>query len=108
MREKGVTKIYINSRKSVLGFYEKLGYTETDIPAFLGIDGTDEGLEAVLEEKMAATVYNDKEGQARAIAKLSAALVIGKEAEEIKFTNENYIYLPYSKVTKENVHEYLK
>ena len=42
------------------------------------------------------------------LAKLSAALVIGKEAEEIKFTNENYIYLPYSKVTKENVHEYLK
>ena len=34
---------------------------------------------------MAGTVYNDKEGQARAIAKLSAALVIGKEAEEIKF-----------------------
>ena len=50
MREKGVTKIYINSRKAALGFYEKLGYTETDIPAFLGIDGTDEGLEAVLEE----------------------------------------------------------
>lgn len=27
MREKGVTKIYINSRKAALGFYEKLGYT---------------------------------------------------------------------------------
>ena len=31
--------------------YEKLGYTETDIPAFLGIDGTDEGLEAVFRRK---------------------------------------------------------
>ena len=47
MREKGVTKIYINSRKAALGFYEKLGYTETDIPAFLGIDGTDAGFLAV-------------------------------------------------------------
>lgn len=42
------------------------------------------GLKAVEDSSMAGTVYNDKEGQARAIAKLSAALVIGKEAEEIK------------------------
>lgn len=27
MKEKGVTKIYINSRTAAVGFYEKLGYT---------------------------------------------------------------------------------
>ena len=91
-----------------LDAYKNLNYTEALLPVFIGIDGTDMGLKAVEDSSMAGTVYNDKEGQARAIAKLSAALVIGKEAEEIKFTNENYIYLPYSKVTKENVHEYLK
>ena len=43
--------------------YEKLGYTETNRPVFFGIDGTKEGLEAVKDGTLAATVYNDKEGQ---------------------------------------------
>ena len=88
--------------------YEKLGYTETDIPAFLGIDGTDEGLEAVLEEKMAATVYNDKEAQANAMAQLARQLVTGEKMKKVEFENQRYIYLPYKKVTKDNVQDFLK
>ena len=88
--------------------YEKLGYTETDIPAFLGIDGTDEGLEAVLEEKMAATVYNDKEAQANAMAQLARQLVTGEKMKKVEFENQRYIYLPYEKVTKDNVQDFLK
>ena len=88
--------------------YEKLGYTETDIPAFLGIDGTDEGLEAVLEEKMAATVYNDKEVQANAMAQLARQLVTGEKMKKVEFENQRYIYLPYEKVTKDNVQDFLK
>ena len=34
-------------------------------PGVVGIDGTDEGIEAVKNEEMLGTVYNDKEGQAR-------------------------------------------
>lgn len=30
MREKGITKVLINSRKAVVGFYEKLGYVPDD------------------------------------------------------------------------------
>ena len=86
--------------------YKKLNYTEAVLPVFIGIDGTDMGLKAVEDSMMAGTVYNDKEGQARAIAELSAALVTGEE-DKIEFSKGNYIYLPYSKVTKENVHEYL-
>ena len=88
--------------------YEKLGYTETDIPAFLGIDGTDEGLEAVLEEKMAATVYNDQEAQANAMAELARQLVTGEKMKKVEFENQRYIYLPYEKVTKDNVQDFLK
>lgn len=58
--------------------YEKLGYTESNIPVFFGIDGTKEGLKAVQEGKIAATVYNDKEGQAKAMVKLITAAVTGK------------------------------
>lgn len=78
--------------------YEKLNYTESTLPLFFGIDGTDVGLKAVRESKLDGTVYNDKEGQAEAMAKLAEALVTGEGMEEISFENERYVYLPYSKV----------
>lgn len=81
--------------------YEKLNFTESALPVFFGIDGTDVGMEAVKAGKLFGTVYNDKEGQAAAMAKLAAAVVTGDGMEEITFTNEKYIYLPYVKVTGE-------
>lgn len=91
-----------------LDAYQKLNRTESALPVFFGIDGTKEGLEAVQEKKMAGTVYNDKEGQARAIAELAKALVTGRGMEDIKFENEKYIYLPYAKVTIDNVEKYIE
>lgn len=78
--------------------YEKLNYTESTLPLFFGIDGTDVGLKAVLESKLDGTVYNDKEGQAEAMAKLAEVLVTGEGIEEIPFENQRYLYLPYAKV----------
>ena len=37
---------------------------------------------------MAGTVYNDKEGQAEAMAKLTEALVSGSGLSDIEFENE--------------------
>ena len=88
--------------------YKKLNFTETALPVFLGIDGTDVGLEAVVNGKLAGTVYNDKEGQAEQMAKLAVALVSGEGMEEISFEKGKYIYLPYLKVTSENVDKFLK
>lgn len=88
--------------------YEKLNYTESAFPVFFGIDGTDVGLKAIIDQKLAGTVYNDKEGQAGAMAKLAVALISGEGWDEIEFKNEKYIYLPYSKVTVDNVGEFLK
>ena len=75
---------------------------------FFGVDGTDVGLQAILDSEMSGTVYNDKEGQAEAMAKLAVALVSGRGMENIKFEKEKYIYLPYSKVTIDNVGDYLR
>ena len=91
-----------------LDAYEKLNYTESALPAFLGIDGTDVGLEAVRDQRLAGTVYNDKEGQAAAMAKLAIALVTGQGMGEIEFQTERYIYLPYFKVTKEMAERFLE
>ena len=81
--------------------YKKLNYTESALPVFFGIDGTDVGLNAVKDLELAGTVYNDKEGQAAAIAKLAVEIISKKE-----ITNK-YTYLPYSKVTSHNVNDFL-
>lgn len=86
--------------------YEKLNYMESVLPVFFGVDGTDVGLEAVRDSKLAGTVYNDKEGQAGAMAKLAVALVSGEGMDTIRFEDDRYIYLPYSKVTKSTVDQY--
>ena len=88
--------------------YVKLNRTEAGMPVFFGIDGTTDGLQAVVDSKLAGTVYNDKVGQADAMAKLAAALITGEGMDEIKYKNGKYIYVPYSKVTQENVGEYLR
>ena len=88
--------------------YEKLGCSKSAWPVFFGIDGTDVGLEAVLESKMEATVYNDKEAQAEAMAQLARQIVTGEQMKGIEVENQRYIYLPYEKVTKDNVQEFLK
>ncbi len=103
--------VLANNDDMILGAieaYEKLNLSEASMPVFFGIDGTDVGLRAVREGKMLGTVYNDKEGQAEAMVKLAAALATGEGMEEISFERENSIYLPYEKVTKENVEDFLK
>lgn len=91
-----------------LDAYEKMNFTESALPVIFGIDGTDVGLEAVAESKLSGTVYNDKEGQALAMAKLSVALVSGMGIEDIDFENDKYVYMTYSKVTMDNVGDYLE
>lgn len=88
--------------------YKKLNYTSAALPAFLGIDGTESGLQGVENQELWGTVYNDKEGQAKAMAELSAALITGEGMENISFKNERYVYLPYYKVNSENVSEFMQ
>ncbi len=86
--------------------YKKLNYTESTLPVFLGIDGTAEGLQAVRDGSMYATVYNDKEKQAEVIAELAVSLSLGQGAGDLELENGKSIYLPYRKVTRENVAEF--
>ena len=91
-----------------LDTYQKLGYTKSELPAIFGIDGIREGLEAVRDSRMVATVYNDKEGQAKSMADIVFAAMSGEGFEELDFEDTNRIYLPYQEVTAENVDAYLE
>lgn len=85
-----------------LDAYKKLDYTQSEWPVVFGIDGTDAGLRAVMDSELAATVYNDKEGQARAMAELAVALLTGEGMDGMEFQKNRCIYLPYFKVTRDN------
>lgn len=87
--------------------YDELNYTEENRPVFFGVDGTAVGLQGVKDREIAGTIYNDKEGQAEAMAQLSVALCTGEGMDAISFEDERYVFLPYLKVTYDNVDEFL-
>ncbi len=76
-------------------------------PLIYGIDGTLPGLEAVQHGSLTATVYNDKEGQAQAVCELALRLCRGESLEDLPLENEKYIRLPYQKITRDNVKDFL-
>lgn len=88
--------------------YNKLNFTKSNFPVFLGIDGTAAGLQAVENGELAGTVYNNKAEQAKAMAKLAVSVVTGKGMKDIKFEEGKYIYTPYKKVTSKNVKDFMK
>lgn len=76
-------------------------------PIIVGIDGTDVGLEAVRNGEMAGTVYNDKEGQAKAMLNLSYAISVGESLSGLNLEDGKYIRLPYAKVGPDDVEMYM-
>lgn len=75
-------------------------------PVIVGVDGTDEGLEAVEQGEMLGTVYNDKEGQAKGMVNLAYSLAIHSDLTYLKLEDGKYMRLPYAKVTKEDISKY--
>ena len=49
-----------------------------------------------------------KRHKANAMAQLARQLVTGEKMKKVEFENQRYIYLPYEKVTKDNVQDFLK
>ena len=91
-----------------LDSYRIMGYTKDNMTMMLGVDGMQEALEAVKDGRLTGTVYNDKEGQAKMMAAIVFASVSGKGLDGINFENLTEVYLPYQKVTIDNVDHYLE
>lgn len=90
-----------------LDIIDRADITVSDRPVVFGTDGTKEGLDAIVDGTMAGTVYNDKEGQAKSMAELAVSLYDGESLEGYQLKDGIYSYLPYQKVTQENVREFL-
>ncbi|MCR4904365.1 MAG: galactose ABC transporter substrate-binding protein [Butyrivibrio sp.] len=88
--------------------YEAAKISRTKWPKIYGIDGTEEGLLALMDGTMSGTVYNDKEGQAKALFELALALATDSDLSDLELIDSKYIRLPYSKVTSENVSDFME
>ena len=86
----------------VLDAYDKIGLPKDKRPFIYGIDGTTVGLEAVKKGNLMGTVYNDEQGQAKALFQLAYRLGTGKKAPEDEGENKTIIRLPYQKVRRED------
>lgn len=103
--------VLANNDDMALGAIDALkasGLEQEKWPVVVGIDGTDVGLAAVENGEMAGTVYNDKEGQAKAMLNLAYELSVGGDLSELGLEHGKYIRLPYTKVWPDDVENYKK
>ena len=88
--------------------YDALDYDKDRRPMIFGIDGLEGALDAVQKGTIQGTVYNDRHGQAEQISRLAMTLFQGQTPPKEDLENERYIFLPYQKVTAENVESFME
>ena len=77
-------------------------------PFVVGIDGTEDALEAIRTMKLDGSVSNDVKGQADVIMEMAYALAQKEPLpHSIKLTFDKYVFRPYSIITYDNVQKYL-
>lgn len=104
-----IEMVIANDDNMALGAIEALeegNYPNT--PFVYGINGTKEALEAVRTMRLNGSVYYDTGAMGEIISKMAYALSMEMEMpQDIDLTFGKYVYLPCSKITYENVRDYL-
>lgn len=111
-----IEAVFCNNDDMALGAIEALkaaGYFKDGkyIPV-VGVDATTPGLQALEEGTLLGTVLNDAKAQGKATFNLAYILAKGekptKENVGFDITDGKYIWVPYQKVTKDNLEEMKK
>jgi len=111
-----IEAVFCNNDDMALGAIEALkaaGYFKNGkyIPV-VGVDATTPGLQALEEGTLLGTVLNDAKAQGKATFNLAYVLAKGekptKENVGFEITDGKYIWVPYQKVTKDNLEEMKK
>lgn len=91
----------------VLDVYAENNIDPASVPV-LGIDATADGCAAVKDGRMAFTVYQPAKEQGECAVKAAIALAHGESVSSMEgVTDDNkYIYVPFEKVTADNVSNY--
>lgn len=108
-----IEAVFANNDDMALGAIEALkaaGYFKGDkyMPV-VGVDATAPALKALEEGTLLGTVLNDAKNQGKATFNLSYVLSLGqapnKDNSGYEITDGKYVWVPYKKITKENMDE---
>lgn len=101
--------VFCNNDDMALGAIDAIKESKKKVkPAILGIDATESGLNAIKDGSMFGTVFNDAQGQAKAIFDLSYSFATGQSpSDKLDVQNGHYIRIPYRAVTKSNADQIL-
>ncbi|MEI7026351.1 galactose ABC transporter substrate-binding protein [Paenibacillus sp. y28] len=111
--EAKIEAVLANNDDMALGAIEALkakGYfKDGKYMPVVGVDATAPALKALEEGTLLGTVLNDAKNQGKATLNLSAALAQGqapgKDTVGYDITDGKYIWVPYKKITKENMND---
>lgn len=105
-----IEMVIANNDDMALGAIDALEDSNYPLDPFVvGINGTEDALEAIRTMKLDGSVYNDSRGQGEVIMEMAYALAQNRPLPNtVKLTFDKYVYTPYSIITYDNVQEYLK
>ena len=102
-----IEAVIANNDDMALGAIDAYGQTDWELPLVVGVDATAPALQAVADGTLYGTVLNDAEGIARAMLDLTLALSGGEDpGDAVELTGGHYVWLPYQKVTKEDLADF--
>nr|WP_319489765.1 galactose ABC transporter substrate-binding protein [uncultured Caproiciproducens sp.] len=101
--------VFCNNDDMALGAIDAIKDSKKKVKfAVVGIDATESGLNAIKDGSMFGTVFNDAQGQAKAIFDLAYSFPTGENStSKLDVQNGHYIRVPYRSVTKSNADEIL-
>jgi len=102
--------VFSNNDDMALGAIDTLKESKLKVkPVVVGIDATENGINAIEDGGMFGTVFNDAQGQAKAMFDLSYCVASGKDpADAVNLESSHYVRVPYRAVTKANAEEILQ
>ncbi len=105
-----IEMVVANNDDMALGAIDAIEEADYPLDPFVvGINGTEEALEAIRTMKLDGSVFNDSKGQAEVIMEMAYALGNHEPfSDSIELTFDKYVFRPYSIITYDNVQEYLR
>ncbi len=104
-----IEMVIANNDDMALGAIDALEECDYPLEPFVvGINGTEDALEAIRTMRLDGSVYNDAKGQGETIMEMAYALGTGRSfPKSIEFTFDKYVFTPYSIITYDNVQKYI-
>ncbi len=103
--------IICNNDEMALGAIEACkarGIDPSSIP-IVGVDGTKDGCNAIVDKTMSFSIFQSAGGQGKAAVEAAVALGNGGKITNIEYAvDDKYIWVPYEGITADNVQDYIK